>query len=192
MENTVAKSAQSDRMYGLSTKDVALLKNEYATSNTMPNPYKNGAYKFTVAGLLVLGANEFHPLARVRAAFAKASGKDWFDAWASKELRSKQGKDADGRFVQNLRVLQRTADYAKRLLETGKKVLKSKGAVIDLQRDQTGELLVRLNLDSAVPMKPNRTRKSDLIETTQPKTKFNRKKGKAVITKAASKSRTGK
>jgi hypothetical protein len=107
--------------------------------------------------LVSLGANKLHALAKVHAAFKKVAGVNWYGEWAGIEKRNEEtGLDADGRFLQNLRVLQRTADYGLKLLEVGQKVMGTKGAVIDLRRDSKGAILVCLNTNSDSPLKPGR------------------------------------
>lgn len=148
---------KAERSYGLSSDEVKQLTEEYKTTKKFPNPHRTGAYKFTIDALVVLGVNKPHPIAKAHQAFRKAAGNDWYSDWASKEPRNKEtAKNVDGRFQQNLQVLQRTNDYGRRLLEVGRKVLKSKGAVIDLARDDRGNLLVTLNTNSATPQKPGR------------------------------------
>jgi hypothetical protein len=110
--------------------------------------------------LLALGPNQPHPLAKVHEAFKETAGEEWYKTWAAK----KGGKDADARFLQNIGTLQRTADYGRRLLEVGQKVMGTKGAVIDLSRDEEGELLVALNTDSDKPLKPGRKRQKGAEE----------------------------
>jgi hypothetical protein len=150
-------SKKSERSYGLSAQEIKELAEEFKASKKFPNPHRTGSYKFTLDALRVLGVNKAHPIAKVHAAFKKAAGDDWYEAWASKKSRNKEtGKDADERFLQNLQVLQRTKDYGRRLLEVGRRVLKSKGAVIDLSRDDKGKLLVTLNTNSATPQKAGR------------------------------------
>ena len=147
-----------ERSFGLSPEQVTELSSEFAKSKRFPNPNRAGAYGFTIDALVSLGVNKPHPLAKVHAAFKKAAGADWYGEWESQKKRNKEtGKDADARFLQNLRVLQRTSDYALKLLQVGREVLKSKGAVIDLTRDAKGGLLVCLNTDSDTPMKPGRS-----------------------------------
>ena len=154
--------AEKNRSFGLSEKEVEALKAEYAETKRLPNPHRAGAYKFTIDALLALGTDEYHPLEKVRAAFRKAAGDEWYDGWANKEMRSgTTGKDADARFLQNLGVLQRSRDYGLRLLQVGQQVMGTKGAVIDLTRDGDGGLLVRLNTDSAEPRKAGRAAKAD-------------------------------
>jgi hypothetical protein len=146
------------RSFGLSEQDVRELAAEYETTKRFPNPYRAGAYGFTIDALVKLGVNKPHPLAKVHAAFKRAAGADWYSAWAGTEKRNEEtGKDADARFLQNLRVLQRTADYAMKLLQVGREVIKSKGAVINLTRDNKGGLVVTLNTDSDAPAKPGRS-----------------------------------
>lgn len=145
------------RSFGLSAEDVQELTGEYAKTKRFPNPYRAGAYGFTIDALVKLGVNKPHSLAKVHAAFKRAAGAEWYGEWVGTKKRNKEtGLDADGRFLQNIRVLQRTADYALKLLQVGRDVLKSKGAVIDLTRDSKGGLLVALNLDSDTPTKPQR------------------------------------
>ena len=149
--------AEKNRSFGLSDKEIEGVAAEYAETKRLPNPHRSGAYAHTVTALVTLGVNEFHPLAKVQEAFKRAAGDEWYAAWANKETRSEAGgKDADARFVQNLGVLQRIGDYGLKLLQVGQKVLKTKGAVIDLQRDDGGGLLVRLNTNSSEPLKPGR------------------------------------
>lgn len=155
--------AAEKRSFGLSAEDISALAEQYKASKRLPNPYRLGAYKFVIDALLSLGTNKFHPLAKVNQAFHKAAGDEWYAAWANKEKRSADaGKDADERFIQNLRVLQRTKDYGRKLLQVGQKVLKRKGAVIDLRRDKDGGLLVALNTNSAKPLKPGRVGAKDV------------------------------
>jgi hypothetical protein len=154
-----------ERSYGLSAEEVTAMKAEYKESKCLPNPYRQkGAYRFTIGALVALGTDKFHPLSMVYSAFKEAAGDEWYSAWANKEARTGKGKDAPGKFLLNLHVLQRTKDYAKRLFDL-KRVLGSQGVVIDLSRAEDGTLLVRLNLDSASPEKPGRR----LTETAPPK-----------------------
>ncbi len=163
---------KSERSFGLSPEEVAELKAEFTGSNRLPNPHRSGAYRFTIEAMLALGPNQPHPVAEVHEAFKKTAGEAWYKTWAAK----KSGHDADVRFLQNLGVLQRTADYGRRLLEVGQKVMGTKGVVIDLTRDDKGELLVSLNTDSNKPQKPGRAPK---VETVASKPQKPRDKPKA-------------
>src|SRR5688500_3233804 len=108
--------ANEKRSFGLSAADIKELTEQYKASKRIPNPYRSGAYRFAIDGLLSLGVNKLHPLAKVHEAFRKAAGDEWYKAWTSKEKRNAEaGLDADERFVQNLRVLQRTKDYGRKL-----------------------------------------------------------------------------
>jgi hypothetical protein len=148
---------KQQRSFGLSPDRISELTAEYEATKRLPNPYRTGAYAHAVTALITLGANKPHSLAKVHQAFKRAAGAEWYAAWAGQEKRNAEtGLDAGGKFVQNLRVLQRTCDYGRKLLEVGTEVLKSKGAVIDLTRDSTGGLLVALNLDSDAAAKPGR------------------------------------
>jgi len=151
-------SVKSKRSFGLSAEDVQELAAEYAKTKRLPCPYRNGAYAHAIAALVTLGANKPHSLAKLHQAFKRAAGAEWYAAWAGTEKRNEEtGLDADGRFLQNLRVLQRTSDYGLKLLEAGQKVMGTKGAVIDLSRDSKGAILVSLNTDSSEPLKPGRS-----------------------------------
>src|SRR4051812_15704875 len=144
----------ASRSFDLSNEEVKTLAAQYAKDKEFPNPYRAGAYRHTVAALVMLGANKPHPVAKVHEAFKRAAGAEWYAEWAKKESRNdKTGKDVDGRFLQNLKVLQRTKDYGLKLLTAGRRVLKTKGAVIDLTRSAKGALLVCLNTKSAKPRK---------------------------------------
>src|SRR5687767_8251674 len=132
----MAASESKQRNFGLSPEDVKELQAEHAETKRVPNPYRTGGYKFTVAALIALGADKPHPLPKVYKAFREAAGDEWFEKWASKSPRNAEtGKDAEGRFMQNILTLQRTADYGLRLHQVGTKVLKTKGVVIDLLRE---------------------------------------------------------
>jgi len=150
---------KQNRSFGLSPESIAELTAEFETTKRLPNPYRNGAYAHAITALVNLGANKPHSLAKVHQAFKRAAGAEWYAAWASQEKRNEAtGLDADGRLLQNLRVLQRTADYALKLLEVGQKVMGTSGVVIDMTRDDKGRLSVALNTDSDAPVKPERSK----------------------------------
>jgi hypothetical protein len=186
-EIKMAGAKTPDRSYGLSAAEVRAMKIEYAESKRFPDPYKQGAYTYALRGLLALGANEFYPLPKVHEAFKRAAGEEWYKGWINKAARTDNGKDAHGRFLQNLRVLQRTRSFGKRLLEVGRRVLGSKGAVIDMTRDEDGNLLVKLNLDSSKPQKAGRRLKA-VAAAAKPK----RPKANQNATKARGKSKASK
>jgi hypothetical protein len=185
MSKSTKNSSKTERHYGLTAEEVTELKAQFAESKTMPNPHRSGAYKFTIDALLNLGSNQPHPLAEVHEAFKQAAGEEWYKTWAAK----KGDHDADARFLQNLGVLQRTADYGRKLLEVGQKIMETKGVVIDLTRDDKGELLVALNTDSAKPLKPGRATKAGVVASkpqAKPKAKA-KGKGKGNGPKKATK-----
>jgi len=171
---------KQERSFGLSPEHVTELTAEFEKTKVMPNPYRSGAYGFTIAALLSLGVNKPHPIAKVHAQFKKAAGQEWYSAWSTAKKRNAEtGKDADARFLQNLSVLQRTADYGRKLLEMGK-VIGTKGVVIDLSRDAKGGLLVSLNTDSDAPVKPGRSVAARIAtEPPQNRHKASARKGKA-------------
>jgi hypothetical protein len=149
----MSKKAAS-RSFDLSNGEIKTLAEQYAKEKEFPSPYRAGAYRHAVAALVLLGVNKPHPVAKVHEAFKRVAGAEWYGEWAKKESRNdKTGKDADGRFLQNLKVLQRTKDYGRKLLQAGRRILKTKGCVIDLTRDARGGILVSLNTRSEKPQK---------------------------------------
>jgi hypothetical protein len=121
---------------------------------TLVNPYRHGAYYFTIAALLSMGVNKAHkfPAFAVRLAkvWQKADAEGWRDFKNRKARNEATAKDVGGRIFQNCRVLQRP-DYGKPLLKAG--------AVLDLTRDAKGGLMVCLNTKSKRPQKPGRAPK---------------------------------
>src|SRR5580704_11800060 len=100
----------------------------------LENPYRHGAYHFTVETLIQMGLNKPHKFSafasKLKHVWSRADGGGW-SAFEKREARNKEtAKDLDGRILQNCRVLQRTKDYGKPLLKAG--------AVIDLSRDDRG------------------------------------------------------
>src|SRR4051812_1583469 len=147
----------ASRSFDLSNEEVKTLAAKFAKDKEFPNPYRAGAYRHTVAALVLLGVNKPHPVAKVHEALKRVAGAEWYAEWAKKESRNdKTGKDADGRFLQNLKVLQRTKDYGRKLLLAGRRILKTKGCVIDLTRDARGGILASLNTRSEKPQKLGR------------------------------------
>ena len=153
-------TTKTNRNFGLSTGEVKALQEQHAADQKFPNPYHQGCYHFIVAALVNLGIDQPHPFQAVYSRFQKEAGRQWFKDWAGREGRTETAKDARGRFVQNLKVLQRTKDYGKKLLEVGRRVLKSKGVVIDLSHGTDGALMVALNSNSNKPQKAGRAKKA--------------------------------
>ena len=75
--------------------------------------------------------------------------------WASKEPRNADtAKDCDGRFMQNVVVLQRLTGltpYGRRLLDVCQKVMQRPGGVIDVLRGPKGQMQLKLNTRSDQP-----------------------------------------
>ena len=119
---------------------------------TLENPYRHGAYHFTVAALIAMGINKAHKFSvfttRLQKVWEKADAEGWKDFKNRKPKNEATAKNLDGRIYQNCRVLQRTKDYGKPLLKAG--------AVIDLTRDTGGVLMIALNTKSKKPQKPGR------------------------------------
>ena len=121
----------------------------------LENPYRHGAYHFTVATLMLMGINKAHKFsafaAKLKQVWTKADAEGWKDFKNRKARNKETAKDLDGRIYQNCRVLQRIKDYGKPLLIAG--------AVLDLTRDTGGVLRVCLNTKSKKPQKPGRAPK---------------------------------
>ena len=49
---------KSERHFGLRPEEVTELKARFDPSKTLPNPHRDGAYKYTIEALLALGANQ--------------------------------------------------------------------------------------------------------------------------------------
>src|SRR5262249_36658684 len=118
----------------------------------LENPYRFGAYHFSVATLLVMGINRAHRFVTFTEKFNRTWNKadaESYKAFVNKPAKNEAtAKNLDGRILQNCRVLQRTKDFGKPLLKAG--------AVIDLTRDEGGNLLIALNTKSKKPLKPGR------------------------------------
>jgi len=150
-----------------------------STKTSIENPYRHGGCYHAITGTLVkMGLNKSH---RYEAFLAKLkSGWEGFKEWASKEKRnSKTGKDADARIFQNVRVLQRTKDFAKPLLAAG--------AVIDLTYDDRGRLTICLNSKSRKPQKPGRAPKQSQPVAPRAREKRNKARKPAKAKKVAQK-----
>ncbi len=110
----------------------------------LENPYRHGAYHFTVAALIQMGINKAHKFSIFAAKFQKVWSKEDAEGWKGFKNRQARNeataKDLDGRILQNCRVLQRVKDYGRPLLKAG--------AVLDLTRDDAGVLQVCLNTKS--------------------------------------------
>jgi hypothetical protein len=169
-------SQKHERSFGLSQQDIGELTAEFEKTKTLPNPYRRGSYWYIIEACKSLGLNKKHPLKQVIAKIRElmsdketkgAEGKTDWQRFRDKAPATDQedvALDAEDRIVQNMAVLQRVnltsnTPYGLKLLEVGRKVMRSKGAVIDMTRDGKGALLIALNIDSDTPSKPGRAEK---------------------------------
>jgi hypothetical protein len=90
------------------------------------NPYRaNGSYWTVCEVLARLGLNQFHAVVLLVKEFPKVMGKEKFAEFKGKEKRNENGKDCDGRIIQNANVVMRP-DYGAALREVGYEVRKQK------------------------------------------------------------------
>lgn len=120
----------------------------------LENPYRHGAYHYTLATLILMGINKAHKFSafagRLQKVWQKGDAEGWRDFKNRKARNEATAKDVGGRILQNCRVLQRVKNNS-----YGSPLLKA-GAVIDLTRDTAGVLHVSLNTHSKKPQKPGR------------------------------------
>lgn len=170
------------RKFHLSDEEVTQLRAEFKETGRFPNPHNKGFYFYGVESLVDLGINEPHSLANVmRKIEALMSDKDTKDedgktAWqrfAKRDPRNAEtGKDVDGRALQNFNVLQRLSGhtpYGMKLLEVGKRILGTAGAVIDITQGTTGTLFLSLNTKSGKPV--NESKRQRKAVAVAPKAK---------------------
>jgi hypothetical protein len=162
------------RKFHLSADEIKSLKAQYAETGIFPNPHNKGFYFYLIAALVSLGINEAHTQSKVMAKVEKlmsaddtiqGEGRDATTAWerfTSKDPRNKEtGKDFEGRFDQNVTVLQRLTGltpYGLKLLQVGQKVLGTAGAVIDVLVSDRGTRSLRLNTKSDRPINEGKVR----------------------------------
>ncbi len=155
------------RRYHMVSSRLQKLTDAFKAGDQLPNPFNRGCYYYTVEALKALGLNRNHSWTRFVEKYKELAsaadtknddGKTDWQVFKNKESRNDAtGQGYEGRMEQNIRVLQRTnidsghSPYGFKLLEVGQKVLGTKGCVIDLVYGSTGEVMVRLNTDSAVP-----------------------------------------
>lgn len=161
------------RGYHLNDDKIAKIAAAYKESgndlNILATAYNKGNYHYIIAALFAMGVDEQHPKSRV---FNKmktlmsaedtkdADGKTAFERFENKDPRSDGGLDVDGRFDQNIVVLQRLtglSPYGYKLLQVLQEVGGKKGGVIDVLVAETGTEYLRLNTKSASPI--NQTKK---------------------------------
>jgi hypothetical protein len=92
------------------------------------NPYRaNGSYWTVCEVLARLGMNHYHAADLLVKDFPKVMGSEKFTEFKSKEARNENGKNCEGRIIQNANVVMRP-DYGKALRDTGHEVRKQKTA----------------------------------------------------------------
>lgn len=155
------------RRFHLVTDKMDEARKLYEETKEIPVPFNRGSYFYIVKALIDLGVDQAHKYAafktRVRELMSASDTKQTDDkgnettAWErfrDREARNDNGQDVDGRLYTNVTVLQRFGGftpYGLKLLEVGKKVMKTKGLVIDVLKVD-GEKMIRLNTDSAKPV----------------------------------------
>ncbi len=153
------------RRFHLSDKRLAELRKARRRHKRFPNPHKKGFYFYLVEALVELGVNKSRPLEavieRVRQLMSDAStvrsrnSSTAWDRWVTDTPRfEKLENDWRARFEMNFCTLQRLGGftpYGRKLLEVGQKIMKTKGAVIDILRADDGGKLLRLNTNSNRP-----------------------------------------
>lgn len=160
------------RKFHLDDNEVNALKEEYKETGVLPNPHNKGFYHYLFAAL-ALHANEQQPQSRVMKSVERlmsdestneGEGRDLtnaWDRWANKDPRNKDtGKDWEGRFEQNVTVLQRLTGltpYGRRIFDLHK-VIGGKGVVIDVLVGPSGAKFLRLNLNAARPINEAKVR----------------------------------
>ncbi len=160
-------SAVIPRKFHLSDEEVTALKEQYKETKRFPNPHNKGFYYFLIESLIDLGIDQTHPqsvvIARMEALMNDPStldedGKTAWHRFKEKQPRNNAtAKDWTARFEQNVVVLQRLTGltpYGRKLLDVGQKVLRQRGAVIDVLVSEDGQRLLRLNTKSKVPQSP--------------------------------------
>jgi hypothetical protein len=157
------------RRYHLQAAEIVALRNEIQEKGCFISPYGSGRiYTYIIEALVVLGAGQSHNFNVVYNKFKELAssektcnsvGKTLWDRFADKEVRNTEtGRDAMGKFMQNLEVLQRLGGdhpYAFKLAQMG--------ACIDILTDQDQQVLVQLRTgiadgDIVKPVNTNRRR----------------------------------
>jgi hypothetical protein len=197
------------RKFHLTTAELDQLAAEHRDGNKLPNPHNKGTYFYIIEALKKLGLVRRHSIAEVKATMRElmedkstiqTDGKgNKTNAWQRfnrKEARNAEtGRDADGRILQNVEVLQRVnmntvTPYGYKLLQIGQKILKTSGCVIDLTLcgEDNKEIFLALNTDSATPINQRKRARKTAVVAAKPKAKPK----KASKPKAKAKSKTRK
>jgi len=172
------------------------------------SPHNSGNYGRSIQALYELGANKPHAYKDFKAKLREIASAphtkqpvlndkgeptgETLTAWqdfirkgvSARATDEENAKDQDGKIIQNLEVLQRR-DYGKKLLDYGRRILKSRGAVIEitLGGEDNKELFVALNTDSATPINQRRTRTKPVAKKVKAKAKTAKAKAKAKSSK---------
>lgn len=162
------------RRYHLMAEELVLVNKEIQESGRFKSPYGAGRiYTYIIEALVILGVNKAHAFNEVYEKFielasdAKTLDKDNKTLWErfdKKETRNvSTGRDACGKFMQNLEVLQRLGGdhpYALKLSQVG--------ACIDILVDANHQIRVQLrtNIPYGTAVKPiNMNRKRNYTKT---------------------------
>lgn len=157
------------RRYHLQADEIVALRNQMQEAGKFISPYGTGRiYTYIIESLVALGAGKAHDFNLVYDKFKELAssektrnslGKTLWDRFADKEVRNiETGRDAMGKFMQNLEVLQRLGGdhpYAFKLAQVG--------ACIDILTDQNQQVMVQLRTgiadgDIVKPVNTNRRR----------------------------------
>lgn len=156
--NGSSSNNDDSRNYGIHPLDLKALSEGFARMKEFPNPYSRGAYFYFIESLKVLGANKVHKFLAVRdqmrklMSAAETKSRDGKTAWERFSNKRDVATDYNGRIVRNAEVLQRVNDYGLKLLLIGKKVLKTRGVVVDILKGPHGSPLYRLNMNASQPI----------------------------------------
>ena len=157
------------RRYHLQADELVALRNQIQESGRFISPYGVGRiYTFIIESLVELGTCRAHDFQLVYEKFKELAssektrntvGKTLWDRFVDREVRNiETGRDAMGKFMQNLEVLQRLGGdhpYAFKLAQVG--------ACIDILTDQDQKIHVQLRTgiadgDPVKPVNTNRRR----------------------------------
>ncbi|MGC4033110.1 MAG: hypothetical protein QM754_15510 [Tepidisphaeraceae bacterium] len=150
------------RKFHLSEAEVAELTLQHQATKRFPNPHNKGFYFYLLEALVTLGIDKAHSTAAVMQQVERLMSDDTtidaedgttaWQRWASKEPRNAStAKDVEGRFMQNILVLQRLTGltpYGRRILDVCQKVMKRPGGVIDVLRGPKDQMHLKLNTHS--------------------------------------------
>jgi len=162
------------RRYHLLPDEQVRLLREMQEKNKFISPYGAARlYTYIIDALSTLGAGKSHKVSAVYAKFRElasnestknAEGKTLWDRFYNKPVRNETtGREALGRFIQNVEVIQRLGGdhpYGFKLAQVG--------ACIDVLVDGKGEILLQLrtNIIQGDPVKPiNMNRKRQYTKT---------------------------